>query len=228
MNTSEEYNKHLQDFYASCFREYAMKHGIGNKVEGSELSSAQQYADEMLESYGAAINKSMAYELLNKIEITSSNNESKLIKYPSMFWQTKDGKDELRSVASKEAKNGLQKLFDKDELTAIDIILIWKQIVVCAKKIALKDSKIGSDMVIDFSEGFIKLFQIKNEENNTNEKNYLSAFKNSLNEITSIDNDFKVHAYYGIDNHLHELKNAVERNVNIISPVKEEKEKMKM
>lgn len=206
MQTNEEYNKHLQDFYSQTFRQYVMEHGI----ENSSANSAQKYADEMLNLYGLAVNQGMAYELLSKTEILATSSEDKLLKYPTMYWQTLNGKEFLKEICKKELHVNVQKIFNKDDITAIDVIIIWKHIVSFGKKIALKDNKIGSDMIGQFSHDFLEIFKKKMNDDNSND--YVSIFKSALNQVISEKNDFKISAYYDIDKHLHSLKHDIEKD----------------
>lgn len=228
MNTNEEYNKHLQDFYSATFREFALKNGIGENKYGPVSSEAQSYTDHMLSLYGAAINEGMAYELLNKIEMNSPTSLQKLENYPSMFWQTRNGKDTLENISREVNKSQTSFLFDKDDLSQEDIMASWKVVVDMAKKIAFKDSTIGYHTVQNFTEEFVNCLKAKIEHKGFSDKKLLhSGYMKALESITDSTNDFKVPAFYSIERHLNAVKSYEIHNATIMSiPINNNKMKM--
>lgn len=230
MNNNEEYNKHLQDFYSATFRDFSLKNGIGENKYGQVSSEAQSYADRSIRAYGAAINETMAYELLNKIEMASPTPLEKLENYPSMFWQTKNGKDVLENISRGVIKNQACSLFDKKDLSAESIIESWKTVVNIAKKIALKDSSKGFEMVQYFTDNFIDVLKEKNVHFGLNNKEDLQlGYIKALETVTNSETDFKTPAFYSIESHLNAVKAHEKHNATIMSLEKDSNNnKMKM
>lgn len=157
MKTVEEYDKHLQDVYTQSFRDYALKNGVSVENFGKE-TNPEKYANTMLETYSNAINRTMAQELLNRINLQSPTEQDKLNNYPTMFWKSYDGKILLQNISADFVRKEITSLDNKEELTKEDIKNSFEKVIDFAHKISLKKENLGYKLIENFESSLDNLF----------------------------------------------------------------------
>lgn len=187
MKNIEEYDKHLQDFYAQSFRDYALKY---------DMSGAERYANDMLQSYGDAINNTLAQELLKNLNIQFPKLEDKLENYPSLFWRSKEAKELLRETMYEFKNNEVDYLYNKQDLNTEDIKKSFKKTLELAFKISVKKEKEAVDLLKNFQVGITHMLDYKVQHNQMDETTAKqlneNVIKQSLNH-KELENYHKAH-----------------------------------
>lgn len=163
MKTVDDYDNHLQDFYAQSFRDYVAKNEINETYEYSDsgrvkITTPELYANQALKAYTEAINRGMAKELLIEISLNSKTDEEKLVNYPSMFWKSNDGTRLLEEMSTNFVRKELTSLDNKEELTKEDVKTSFEKLLNFAQQLSFKHEKLAVRLVESFESNLGSLF----------------------------------------------------------------------
>lgn len=224
MKTVEEYDKHLQDFYAQSFREYALKNGIDSNYR---TIKAEEYANDMLAAYGEAFNKNIAQELLKKISMNSLTHDDKLNNYPDLFWKTESGTTLLKELANKMSNNEVQKLFNQQSLNLEDMTVGFKKVLLLAEKICFKNESEGLYLVKGFNMNLSKMIEYKIESKQIDNNTAQFLYNNTIKKVLTED-ILEKEAFPQLQAMLHSMSANVKRQEEEKNPTSEQQKGLKL